>query len=42
MQKNFEKRRGVSFFNSTTRRPDINESERKKITAPVGLYDPKF
>ena len=42
MQKNFEKRRGVSFFNSTTKRPDVNESENKKITTPVGLYDPKF
>jgi hypothetical protein len=42
MQKNFEKRRGISFFNSTTKRPDVNESERKKIAPPVGLYDPKF
>lgn len=49
MQRNFDKRRGLSVFLSKTQRSNINAQiinmnglEQKKVVPPVGIYEHKF
>jgi hypothetical protein len=42
MQRNFDKRRGISVFNSKTVRTQINGNDSKKVIPPVGIYEHKY
>lgn len=40
IQRNYDKRRGLAAFRSTTKRPPI--SGKKHTVPPIGLYEHKF
>ena len=42
MQRNFDKRRGLSVFLSKTQRKEINADDKKKVGPPVGIYEHGF
>ena len=42
IQKNFDKRRGISVFQSKTQRSKINGFNDKKIIPPIGIYEHQF